>query len=893
MDNVKKLSVLALSIAAALPMMASADVIISEYVEGSGYSKAIEIANTGTSDVTLDGYSLVTFYERKETLTPKKIIDLSGTLKAGAVKVINHSDSRNAFDLSHLTNVETAYIGANGNDAVALMKGTTKIDVVGEITVDGNGDDWAKDVTLERNDSVVTSQAGYVASEWTPKGKNHIKGLGARSGDFGGGTGSEPEVPAFSCATSSYTPIYEVQGPGASSPLVPDGAYASTEEVTIRGVVTARGESLFKGFYLQEIDGDNSPYTSDGVFVYLGEAPGDEIQPGVEVCVKGLVKEYYGLTQVDIKADKQMEVVATDGEAPAPVPFYVADGETLSDALERFEGMNILLDAGSDMKVSRTFSFDYETYRNNMVLSHKAPLMKPTQVHAPMSEAAVLLADANGMNHLVIDSDAKAKNGEVPFFPTFNAEDGYIRVGDQLTGLTGIISYSSSKGKPSRYRLIATNEIVAGDFIRENDRTTTPAIATEGDIRVASFNVLNYFTDAFEGYDANPTNGNRGAETENETFLQRTKIVNAIKEMNADIIGLMEIENNGYGEKSAIQNLLNALNSELPAIDAYKFIEIADADKYQGKYIGGDAIAVGMLYRVRTVTPANDAFVVATPEQSVAAGAETRGEGDKAETNPSIWKAQRHSLGQTFDVNGEKLTVLVNHLKSKGSACLEDWYEYAFDKGTPEPADLQGHCNEFRVSAAKVIGESIKDIEGDILVIGDLNAYGMEDPVRVLTDYDAATAGYEIKTASWTTLHGKVYEREGSKIDKGYGLINLNTQAHGVETYSYSYSGELGNLDHALGNASVAARLVDIQDWHINSVESSLFEYPSKYTGELLKSENVFSASDHDPVIIALSYPAPTPTPEPTPEPKKDDGGSLGYLGLAMLSLLGLRRRKH
>ncbi|MBE7214963.1 extracellular exonuclease ExeM [Shewanella benthica] len=879
MDNVKKLSVLALSIAAALPMMASADVIISEYVEGSGYSKAVEIYNSGTTTVDLAGYSLV-YYSKGETIA-KTIVDLSGNLAAEGIKVITNNHAQNAIVLDPSIDAESATIYFNGDDKIGILKDGVLVDILGEVGTTG---DWAKDVTIERNVDIATANVSYVESEWTSKAKNDFAGLGVRSGNFGGG--ETPEVPAFSCVGENITPIYKVQGAGDSSPLVPDGEYASANAVTIKGIVTARGDSMQKGFYLQEAQGDGSPYTSDGIFVYLGDKAAEGIQAGVEVCVQGLVQEKYGQTQ--IAGDATKIEIGEQGEMLATTPLYVADGENLAQALERYEGMHIVLDAGSDMKITRNFSFDYSSYRNNMVLSHKAPLMKPTQVHAPLSDAAVALQQANRINELYVESDYKASNGEVPYFPDFNAETGYIRVGDLVTNISGVIGYSYNN-----YRLIATNEVSAGDFIRENDRTTTPAIATEGDIRVASFNVLNYFTDAFEGYDANPTNGNRGAETENETFLQRTKIVNAIKEMNADIIGLMEIENNGYGEKSAIQNLLNALNSELPAIDAYKFIEIADADKYQGKYIGGDAIAVGMLYRVRTVTPANDAFVVATPEQSVAAGAETRGEGDKAETNPSIWKAQRHSLGQTFDVNGEKLTVLVNHLKSKGSACLEDWHEYSFDKGTPEPADLQGHCNEFRVSAAKVIGESIKDIEGDILVIGDLNAYGMEDPVRVLTDYDAATAGYEIKTASWTTLDGKVYEREGSKIDKGYGLINLNTQAHGVETYSYSYSGELGNLDHALGNASVAARLVDIQDWHINSVESSLFEYPSKYTGELLKSENVFSASDHDPVIIALSYPAPTPTPEPTPEPKKDDGGSLGYLGLAMLSLLGLRRRKH
>jgi predicted extracellular nuclease len=219
---------------------------------------------------------------------------------------------------------------------------------------------------------------------------------------------------------------------------------------------------------------------------------------------------------------------------------------------------------------------------------------------------------------------------------------------------------------------------------------------------------------------------------------------------------------------------------------------------------------------------------------------------------------------------------------------LEDWVNF---EESVDPADQQGKCNAFRVSAAKVIGEALKDVKGDLLVIGDMNAYGMEDPIRVLTDYDASKSDRAIMTASWTTLNGKVFERQGSKIEKGYGLINLNTKAHGTGTYSYSYNGELGNLDHALANTSLAKRLVDIEDWHINSVESNLFEYGKKFSGNLVKSENAFSASDHDPVIVALSYPAPVEPPKPEPKPK-DDGGALGYLGLALLSLFGLQRRR-
>ncbi|WP_299797577.1 extracellular exonuclease ExeM [uncultured Shewanella sp.] len=881
MDNVKKLSVLALSIAAAMPMMASADVMISEYVEGSSNNKAIELYNTGDASVDLAGYKLVRFKDGAETSLD--LVSLDGqAIASKSVKVITHPSA--TISLGSDVDSMTGNLYFNGGDAVALLKDGVIVDVIGTIpTPDG----WGYDKTFQRNDDVTAAKDVFDAAQWTELAKDTFNGLGVRSGEYVGA-----EVEPYAC-TGDATAIYDIQGDGQYSPLTSSSyPYESADAVVVKGVVTARLDKK-KGFFIQDVAGDGSAATSDGIFVSLGEVAPEEVVPGKLVCVEGKVKENY--KQTEIVGSKDKLAITGDAEIPAVSPLVIEEGETLADALERHEGMKIRLDPTSDMRV--TSPYGYDGYGNTMSLSHKAPLFKATQVYAAGTDEAAALALANSKNKLVIETGLSAPKGRIAYFPGFDAETGYMRIGDQLNNIEGMVNYSYNA-----YRLYATNEIVAGDFVRENDRVETPEIATKGDIRVASFNVLNLFTsDSDIGGPLNATckdqadadktykSCGRGAHTLDEYLLQRTKIVNALKEMNADIVGLMEIENNGFSESSSIQYLLNSINAELPAVDAYKFIEVADADKYQGQFVGSDAITVGIFYRPNKVKPAGDAFVIATPEQHAAEGVATRGEGDDVETSPSYDKYQRYSLGQTFQIHDEKLTVVVNHLKSKGSGCLEDWLEYSESK---DPADLQGKCNEFRVSAAKAIGDSIKDIEGDLLVIGDLNAYGMEDPVRVLTDYDAATSNRDVVTASWTTINGEVYEQEGSVIEKGYGLINLNTQAHGPETYSYSYGGELGNLDHALGNASLAAKLVDIQDWHINSVESGLFEYSGKYTGDLAKSENVFSSSDHDPVVVALSYPAPVDPVEPVePEKEDDDGGSLGFFGLAMLSLLGLRRR--
>ncbi|MGL6430699.1 ExeM/NucH family extracellular endonuclease, partial [Aeromonas caviae] len=513
--------------------------------------------------------------------------------------------------------------------------------------------------------------------------------------------------------------------------------------------------------------------------------------------------------------------------------------ESLSQLLERHEGMQVRLVPGSSLVVTRNFSFDYDGKRNNLVLSYGAPLIKSTQKFAAMSQEASDWALRNQQNQLVVETDAKAPDGVLPWFPGFNAEDGYLRIGDKLNGLEGALGYSYNL-----FRLVASNRIDASQIDHSGwDRVETPELAEAGDLRVASFNVLNFFTTVVGG-DANPTGSNRGALTVAEFELQRTKIVSAITRLNADVVGLMEIENNGYGDNSAIANLVTALNAAQPdEADHYRWIASPD-----GKPIGTDAITVGLIYRPASVSPQGAASLIALPVQQAEAV-------DASGKPVTINQGMRESLVQRFSSpkGDAPLTLVVNHLKSKGSACFEDYPDYA----SADPLDGQGHCNALRVSAAKVLGEHLKDLAGDLLLIGDMNAYGMEDPIRVLTDYDPAAQSRQIMSASFTTLAGQPFEESGSALGKGYGFVNLNTRFHGTDTYSYSYEGELGNLDHALANPSLAAKVIGIEDWHINSAESNFFEYGSKYSGQLAKSEGPFSASDHDPVLVAIQYPLP------------------------------------
>ncbi|WDG08572.1 ExeM/NucH family extracellular endonuclease [Vibrio campbellii] len=846
MDTLIKPSLLALTIASALSANANAEIILSQYVEGGSYNKAVEIANTGDAAVTLTGYELAKSSNGGGTWG--STFDLSQvTLQANQVYVLAHGDASDAIK-AVADHTEKSVTNFNGDDPIALLKDGEVHDIIGVM-----GDvDFGKDTTLVRNSDALTPSATYDASQWTAFEKDNIDGLGELNA-------TEPPAP-FACEVDgqqpNFTTIQDIQGEGDTSPFIDGYPYITDEDHFVTGVVTAVTTGLTKGFYLQALESDNNDKTSEGLFIHT-DAADTELKAGDVVCVKGKVQEYYSNTQLASDANSYVKTGTSD--IPRVTDLVIKEGETLREALERHEGMQVELTSASDLFVTRNFSYDYDSRRNNMMLSHEAPLFKPTQLHAAESDAAVELAKDNAANRVYLESDGKAPNGQIPYYPDFakdadqdGSSEQHIRLGSRVEGLQGVVAYSYNE-----YRLIATNEVDNTNFVTAGEgfdvaRKDAPAIA-DSDLRIASFNVLNYFNSVADSGHENPTGQNRGATNLDEFLIQQAKIVAAMNKMDADIIGLMEVENNGFGDSSAVKNLVDALNAEIEdAEDHYTYVEIADQDKYQDEYFGSDAIMVAILYRANEVTPKEAAKVIVTPEQHIEENTITRG--DDAEGNPAYDKYQRHSLLQTFTVKetGKDLSVVVNHFKSKGSECIEEWIAGVEDS---EPADLQGNCNNFRVSAANVVGDALKGIEGDVLVMGDLNAYGMEDPLLTLTDYSKEKYGRDIYTAAYTTIGGGELQVEKTKIEKGYGYHNLNTVLHGADTFSYTYSGELGNLDHALASNSLAQKVVAIEDWHINSLESNLFEYSSKYTGDMPKYKDAFSASDHDPVIIAIDFP--------------------------------------
>ena len=564
----------------------------------------------------------------------------------------------------------------------------------------------------------------------------------------------------------ALTPIYTIQGSGAASTLVGN-------TVAIQGVVTGdfQGSSKLNGFFVQQAVGDGNNDTSDGIFVF---APNSlDVNAGDVVQLTGKVSESFNQTQIDTLTN--LNVVGSGTVAPLALDLPVTAGADL----ERYEGM--LVSFAETLTVTENFQLGEF---GQVVLSSEGRLFTPTNsidpTDIPSSEtendennlAAVTAAqNANNLRQIVLDDGSNTRNpSDIPFLNANNT----LRVGDTTTNLTGVLSYGFGD-----YRIQPT---VTPVFDATNPRTAAPD-AVGGNAKVASFNVLNYFT----------TFGDRGADNAAEFDRQRAKIFAAISAMDADVVGLIEVQNNGDDANSAIANLVNGLNEYIGAT-VYDYIR----DPATG--VGTDAIKTALIYKPANVTPVGEA---------------------KSDTD-GIYN--RFPVAQTFALNsnGETFTPVVNHFKSKSGT------------GTGLDADQgdgQGAFNYTRVQQAQALLGFVNELktssgDRDILVIGDLNAYGQEDPIDVL--------------------------RNGGLIDEIARFV--------PNPYSYVFDGQAGYLDHALATSSLDTQVSGVTEWHINADEPTLIDYNLDVPGSStapkpldLYTPTPYRSSDHDPVIVGLN----------------------------------------
>lgn len=833
-----KFNLLALSISAICSFGAQADIVISEYIEGGGHNKAIEIANTGNSEVNLAGYQLATKVSGKGDFT-KHYSYPSVILKPNQVFVLSHKDAIAGINEKAEVVGETI-INHNGDETYALLKDGTVVDSLGT----EGGVDWGKDKTYERTDLTPNLSTTFDENNWNKKPKNSHTDLGLLNGIDAG----EPDMGPKPIPLTS---IMELQGSSWKSPFTDpaNGKYTSDETFVVQGVITAIQTSntieqdLPIGYFIQDEKGDNNPKTSDGIFV-AGDITNLSI--GQKVQVTGPVSEDFGWTKLTANS---VETVGTGTITPTVLKPLSSDS-SYDFTLERHEGMLVSLIEESKLKVTRSYSKDSGPNRNNMVVAHERINVHPNQNHLSGSKEAQNQANCNEDKRVVIESFEKATIGVLPWYPDFAKqsavpmEDGtttsehYIRIGDTINGLRGVLGYSHSD-----YRLYVTNQADQQSFIRAQARTIKPALAESG-LRIATFNVLNYFNSPFGG-EANPTNQNRGAQTSAEFERQGDKIASALIAMNADAIGLMEIENNGFGENSSIAHLVNKVNARLPEAEHYAYVTgDSDGDGNVDQNIGSGAIANQVIFKPTKLTLSNYR-IIKMPEQ--------RG---GSHTN-----YQRDAVTPSFKINGteQSITLSVNHFKSKGGSCVED-------ASAGNNNDLQGACENFRVSAAKHLATELESVTGYKLILGDLNSYAKEDPLLVLTNIPE---GHNITPAKNTFIGDTSMDGEKpTAITQSFNYRNIIREKH-PQAYSYSYQDTVGSLDYILADQATAAKVVTAEDWNINAAESTLFEYSESKSGDLISYTDAYRASDHNPALVVLKFNSSVTPPKKVTPPSK------------------------
>lgn len=610
-------------------------------------------------------------------------------------------------------------------------------------------------------------------------------------------------VAVLAFASAPAATINAIQGKGTTSPLV-----GTTQTVDGIVMLSAQGTGGLGGFYLHSTlsERDNDPETSEGLFVANTSFP---VTRGQVVRVTGTVVESGTppSTQTQLaNVTSLLLMEASIAEFPASASVTLPFASTTF--AERYEGMPVTF----AQKLTVTDTYDLGRY-GELTLS-LGRLSTPTNIVAP-GTAAVAQDNANFLASILLnDASNTSYRAATPYLADSAGRGETRRAGSTVTGLTGILD--------ERFGLYLVEPTSAPTFVDENPRADPPAVG--GTLRVVLSNVLNFFNGP-----TFPTS--RGADTSAEFDRQRTKIVAGLTRLAPDILGLTEIENDGFASGSALADLVAALNAAAPAGTTYAAVDASGVDN------GTDAIHCAFVYRTQTVE------LVGAPA---------------ALTNSYFTSLARPPLAQTFRERStsEVFTVCLNHFRSKSTAATS---AASTDGRTPNPnldqGDGQGvngylRKREAETLAAWLATDPTRSGDPDVLIIGDLNAYAKEDAITALT---------------------------------GAGYTNLTERFEGAGGYSYAFGGAFGHLDHALANASLLPRVAGAATWHVNADEPDWLDYnvESKTTAQqALNVGTPYRYADHDPVIVGLTLRASTPTTPTTPTtpntPSSSGGGGGG-----------------
>lgn len=812
-----------------------AAVVINEVYGGGGNSGAtfnrdfIELVNKTTAAVDLSTWS-VQYASAAGTSWSTKTNLTGVTIPAGGRVVVGGASGANGAPITADVDGGINLSGSAGKvalvDTQTALPGTTCTDACSDLpqVVDfvgyGTANDWAG-----AGAAPGTANATSVSRNSTSTNTaNNATDFTVGTPTPGAGTPPPPGTPVPKT-------IAEVQGTGSTSPLV-------GQNVIVKGVVTAAYPTGgFHGFYLQTQGTGPEPSASgasDGVFVFQSgsSTPLDaDAVVGNYVEVTGKVSEFSGLTEVTAAGADIVDA----GEDFSPVQALTVPWPITDAGRESLEGM--LFQPTGDYTVTNTFGTNQFGEVGLAVGDH--PLLQNTEVGAPGSPEAAAVVTDNAKRAVTLDDGASSNFTASSFAtstcgtrpipcllnadltPAYVSNTKPVRVGEAASfSAPVVVDY-----RFSLWRFQPTAQVVGPDNATspvsfENTRTAAPDTADinqlgTADLKVASFNVLNYFTDLGDQdptclayYDRDDDGvtvrdgcDRRGAWDAGDLARQTEKEVSAITALDADVVGLMEIENSakfGHPRDTALAALVAALNAKVGA-GTWAFVpsstDLPSADDQ-------DFITSAIIYQPAKVMRVD----------------RSRALGDQSGPTQAFGNA-REPIAQTFKKKtgkADKFLFVVNHFKSKGSA--------GPFPGDEDTGDGQGASVTSRILQAQALRDWVPGVAAEygakaVVMAGDYNSYTMEDPLDVL--YRAG------------------YTDVGSTFDPS--------------SYSYSFSGLSGSLDHILVNDHALRMSTGADHWNINSGESVALEYSRyNYHSTDFHQSGPYRSSDHDPVVLGL-----------------------------------------
>ncbi len=545
-------------------------------------------------------------------------------------------------------------------------------------------------------------------------------------------------------------------------------------EVEIEGVATADLRAQLGGIIVEEEreDWDEDPLTPEGILV-LHAQDRPPLRVGDRVRAAGRVLEHPRTIALGELRSLVRTGSAEVGEgAILEFPFP----EAAADGLARWESMRVRL-AGPLFVADLNRLSRY----GQIALADCERVPAPTQVAAPGSPELLLVRKAQ-RNGLIRIDDGSANEDPRPV-PFTNGGLSAIRAGDGWPPFSAVVLRDLG-----RHVLVPLEENLRS--LPARGRPGGPP-AVGGALRVLFLNLAQYFNGDGQG-GGFPT---MGAWSRAEWERQTGKLVSLLKEARAEVMALAELENDGGEGLGALAQLASALDEAYGSQSRFRPIAVSMDEA------GFSSIANGLIYDSLAVRPV----------------------GRKAVLRRGVFGVHsRVPLFQVFEEtsSGRRFGVVVNHFRSR------------LPGGNPGPGDSDvgdgsDWWNGVRVRSAGELADWIaQDPAGlglrDVLVVGDLNAYALEEPLELL---------------------------------RGRGYTDLIRTFCEEDAYTFIHEGRAGVLDHALASASLVSGVTGAAPWPVNAAEGTWMDYRIRYkNADMLResADHPFRSSDHDPILIGL-----------------------------------------